>query len=99
MSIPGFPSINYISSRCWSILVNTFDFSHRRNCQVLADTSRHLSPTVLTVFSAPNYCDRYQNKAAVLYIDEGGFYIVNLLRALFGHRSIVLDVFTVDGCS
>lgn len=50
--------------------------------KVLADTSRHLNPTVLTVFSAPNYCDRYRNKAAVLHIEKLGYYTVNLLGGL-----------------
>ena len=28
-------------------------------------------PSVITVFSAPNYCDVYNNKSAVIKIDEG----------------------------
>ena len=27
-------------------------------------------PPVITVFSAPNYCDKYDNKAALLHIGE-----------------------------
>lgn len=41
-----------------------------------------MNPTVLTVFSAPNYCDRYHNKAAVLHIEKLGYYTVNLLGGL-----------------
>ena len=26
-------------------------------------------PTVITIFSAPNYCDCYNNKAAIIKID------------------------------
>ena len=29
-------------------------------------------PYVITLFSAPNYCGYYENKAAVLYVQEGG---------------------------
>ena len=27
------------------------------------------SPTIITIFSAPNYCDFYNNKAAVIKFD------------------------------
>jgi serine/threonine-protein phosphatase 2B catalytic subunit len=27
-------------------------------------------PLALTIFSAPNYCDSYRNKGAVLYVSE-----------------------------
>jgi serine/threonine-protein phosphatase 2B catalytic subunit len=26
-------------------------------------------PTVITIFSAPNYCDCYNNKAAIIKVD------------------------------
>ena len=32
-------------------------------------------PQVITIFSAPNYCGYYDNKAAVLIIDEGSLSI------------------------
>ena len=55
---------------------------------------------MLTVFSAPNYCDRYRNKAAVLHIERPGYYTVNLLGET-GHTShrcrIDLDVVDVLG--
>lgn len=47
-----------------------------------------MNPTVLTVFSAPNYCDRYRNKAAILYVEKQGYYTVNLL----GERRVVAGV-------
>lgn len=55
---------------------------------------------MLTVFSAPNYCDRYRNKAAVLHIERPGYYTVNLLgeTGLTSHRCrIDLDVVDVLG--
>ena len=32
-------------------------------------------PTVITVFSAPNYCDFYNNKGAVIKLENGVFNI------------------------
>jgi len=34
-------------------------------------------PTVITIFSAPNYCDCYNNKAAIIQIDGDNFAIKN----------------------
>lgn len=32
-------------------------------------------PVVITIFSAPNYCDVYNNKAAIINFDEGSLNI------------------------
>lgn len=34
-------------------------------------------PTVITIFSAPNYCDCYKNKAAVIKLEGENFSIKN----------------------
>src|SRR5438105_3536216 len=40
-------------------------------------------PYVITLFSAPNYCGYYDNKAAVLFIDKG-----NLQLKQFGETEV-----------
>ena len=32
-------------------------------------------PVVITIFSAPNYCDVYNNKAAIINFEEGNLNI------------------------
>lgn len=49
---------------------------------------------MLTVFSAPNYCDRYRNKAAVLHIERPGYYTVNLLGETKFGCDIIHDFLT-----
>jgi hypothetical protein len=41
-------------------------------------STTHVIPPLLTIFSAPNYCDRYENKGAVLLIDKelDGFRVI-----------------------
>lgn len=62
------------------------DFFHnKRSSPYRPDTSSTASieqpedfPPVITIFSAPNYCDRYQNKGAILLIDSAldGFRVI-----------------------
>ena len=50
---------------------------------------------MITVFSAPNYCDVYNNKSAVVKIDKGHF---NVKQFNYTHHPYLLpkgmDVFT-----
>lgn len=52
-------------------------------------------PTVITVFSAPNYCDVYNNKSAIIKIHDGNF---NIKQFNYTHHPYMLpknmDVFT-----
>ncbi len=52
-------------------------------------------PSVITVFSAPNYCDVYNNKSAVIKIQDGNF---NIKQFNYTHHPYMLpknmDVFT-----
>eukprot|EP00347_Sterkiella_histriomuscorum_P021925 403332293 len=52
-------------------------------------------PTVITVFSAPNYCDVYNNKSAIIKISDGNF---NIKQFNYTHHPYMLpknmDVFT-----
>lgn len=50
---------------------------------------------MITVFSAPNYCDVYNNKSAVIKIQDGNF---NIKQFNYTHHPYMLpknmDVFT-----
>lgn len=52
-------------------------------------------PTVITVFSAPNYCDVYNNKSAIIKIQDGNF---NIKQFNYTHHPYMLpknmDVFS-----
>jgi diadenosine tetraphosphatase ApaH/serine/threonine PP2A family protein phosphatase len=47
------------------------------NCSISVGKEKDIPP-LITIFSAPNYCDRYQNKGAILRIESGldGFRVI-----------------------
>lgn len=74
------------SERVFTHNSSSFDLFHnKRSSPYRPDTSSTASieqpedfPPVITIFSAPNYCDRYQNKGAILLIDSAldGFRVI-----------------------
>lgn len=47
-------------------------------------------PTVITVFSAPNYCDFYNNKGAVIQLENG---TLNIQQFYYSQHPYVLPNF------